>query len=196
MAFKEISPKLQLNFDEYVETWCSLLTEYYAQGLDSAITDDVLELDEQRLAGYGLELATVVLIIGMQIWGGRKGMPDEAKKKVHSAVVASYYEGLYGKDAPEFQKECVGFFNRKNDIFGELCRNLGGTDEKARQMELIGLARYLVAQVSDKSERQNQKAIELIGLLLINAGRACARLAKNTSQSVQVAGKPRFIVQK
>ena len=198
MAFKEINPKLQLNFNEYIETWNTVLSEYHGRGLSEKITEKLFGMDNDRLILYSLELGTVLLVIAMRHWNSSKRFNDDSKKKVADAVAESFYLGLPGDDIKELLDEYLQFYRTKYNIFYELCPNLGERNAKTKQiqMELVGLARYLVAQVSDRVETDNQQLIEEVGAVLIKAAAAFSMLAKNSSPNPQMIGKLKFIVQK
>jgi len=196
MAFKEISPKLQLNLKEYTETWISVLTEYHGRGLDEKITDDLFGKDNEGLVMYSLELSTVLLVIAIRNWSASKRFSDAIKKKVADIVVSDFYLRLPGNNSEELQNEYLRFYRTKYNVFDELCPGLGGRNAEKQQMELVGMARYLVAQVSDRAETDNQRVIEEVGAVLIKAAAAFSMLAQNSSPNPQMIGKPRFIVQK
>jgi hypothetical protein len=193
---RELSARLQLKFKEYVETWNGLLSECYARGLDKSITDD-LELNEDGLVRYSMELASVVLVIGMRLWMGCKIQAD-AKEKVRAAVVDAFYREIYGdSSSEEFLSGCRDFFNERYKTFTGLCPNLGGKDKEKQRVELVGMARYICAQVSAKPEEQNIRVFEKLGLVLINTMLLSSRLSGNSSLDIQFPlSKPKFIVQK
>lgn len=196
MALRELSARLQLKFKEYVETWSGLLSECYARGLDKSITDD-LDLDEDRLVKYSMELASVVLVIGMRLWMSCKIQAD-AKEKVRSAVTDAFYREIYSdSSSEEFLSGCRDFFNERYKTFAGLCPNLGGKDKEKQRVELVGMARYICAQVSAKPEEQNIGVFEKLGLVLINTMLLSSRLSGNSSLDIQFPlSKPKFIVQK
>ena len=196
MPPKGPSPQLMLSFEEYCETWCALLREYYSLALDEEITDQLLSLDEQGLAQYSLELSSIVLVAAVLTWRGRKALPEELKKTVMDTVAQAYFESIYDKNSAAFIEDCLAFYRQKLNIFNQICQGLGGSDASKRQKDLVGLARYLVAQVSKLPEARNSKAIERIGTLFVRCGAACLHLTKNSSQALQTLGKPKFVVQK
>jgi hypothetical protein len=196
MAFKELSPKLQLSFDEYIETWRSLVMEYYSRGLAPDITGKGLNLTDEGLIRYSMDLSVIVLIIAIRIWKSRVRVPENIRKKTADAIIRRFYEEL-NSDAPEkFKEECIKYFNSKYDIFSEICSNLSNKDMSKRQLELIGLARYLVAQVSDRPEKENAGPIERLSLVFVEAAATYLKLTENTAPENQVLSKPKFIVQK
>ena len=117
-------------------------------------------------------------------------------KKTSAAIIEKFYLVLHNDTTVEFKEEFIKFFNSKYDIFNEICSNLANKDAKKRQPELIGLARYLVAEVSDRQEKENAKAIERLSLLFIDTAATCLRLAENSAVENQMLGKVKFIVQK
>lgn len=196
MVFNEINPKLQLSLDEYVETWSSIILDYYWRGLASDITDKELRLSDEALLSYSMELAAIELIIAVRVLKNRIRLTEELGKKVSEAVVKKFYSDIQGADKSEYMEEFIKFFNSKYSVFNEICTNLTDKDAKKRQPELIGMARYLVAQVSDRPEKQNVKAIEKLSLLFIDTAASCLRLAKNSAVENPMLGRVKFIVQK
>lgn len=196
MVFNEINPKLQLSLDEYVETWSSIILDYYWRGLAPDITDKELRLSDEALLNYSMELAAIELIIAVRVLKNRIRLTEELGKKVTEAVVKRFYSDIQGADKSEYMEEFIKFFNSKYGVFNEICTNLTDKDAKKRQPELIGMARYLVAQVSDRPEKQNVKAIEKLSLLFIDTAANCLRLAKNSAVENPILGRVKFIVQK
>ncbi|MDR1507682.1 MAG: hypothetical protein LBI67_11330 [Treponema sp.] len=194
MALQELSAKLQLKFGEYIETWSGLLSECYSRGLDKSVTGD-LDMDEEALVKYSMELASVILVIGMRLWMGCK-VQAEVKEKVRLAVVDAFYREIYGSNG-EFLAGCADFFSEKYKTFAELCPHLNGKDREKQRMELVGMARYICAQVSAKPEERNVGVFERLGVVLDNTAIISARLSRNTSLDIQFPlAKPKFIVQK
>ncbi|MDR2143261.1 MAG: hypothetical protein LBP29_02710 [Treponema sp.] len=192
MALREPSAKLQLKFGEYVETWSGLLSECYSRGLDTSVTGD-LELDEDGLVRYSMELAAVVLVIGMRFWMGCKVQAD-VKEKVRVAVVDAFYREIYGEESLSEYRE---FFDGRYKTFAGLCPNLNGKNSEKQRVELVGMARYICAQVSAKPEEQNVGVFEKLGLVLTNTLLLASRLSRNSSLDIQFPlSKPKFIVQK
>jgi hypothetical protein len=196
MKFKEITPKLQLSFDEYVETWDSIAKEYYSRGLEADITDKELSLNDEEVMKYSMELGTVVLIIALRILNSKTRMSEDIRNKISNAVIEKFYSSLYGEASAELREEYMRFFRSQYDIFNKICLNLADKDAKKRQPELIGLARYIAAQISSRHEKENVKAIEQISLVFIDEAATCFRLAQNSAVDNQILGKIKFVVQK
>jgi hypothetical protein len=195
VALRELSAKLQLKFREYVETWSGLLSECYSRGLDGSITGD-LDLDEDGLVKYSMELASVTLVIGMRIWTGCK-IQAEVKEKVRAAVVDAFYREIYSGGSEEFLSGCKDFFNERYKTFTGLCPNLDGKNKEKQRVELVGMARYICAQVSTQPEERNVGVFEKLGLALTNTALLGSRLSRNSSLDIQFPlSKPKFIVQK
>jgi len=196
MKIKEISPKLQLNMDEYAETWCSVITSYYWKGLEPDITDKELHLSDEGILKYSMELAAVELVIAIRVLKNRIRLNDEIQKKLTDTIIGKLYTDLYSEAKLQFKEDFISFFNSKYDIFNEVCTNLADKDAKKRQPELIGLARYIVAQISDSPEKQNVKVIEKLSLIFMDTAATCLRLAQNSACENPILGKTKFIVQK
>jgi len=194
MAIKELSPRLQLSFDEYVETWCSLITEYYSRGMDESITDGILTLDEQELTRYSAELSAVILFLALNAWTSRRRIAQAIRTKVEQAVIEGFYCGLFKDD--ELTAEYGKFYQVKSAMFCRILSNDGAANFKMRQNDIIGFARYTAAQVSDKPETENLKLIEKLSIVLAGAAGVFSQLAGNSAPDAQFVGKTKFIVQK
>ena len=191
-----MNTKLQMKFNEYVDTWSGLLTECYSRGLDKTIINE-LQLSDEAFIKYSMELALVTLVVGIRIWMKSK-ISSDIKEMVREAVVDSFYREIFNnKDDAAFIANCKDFFNERYKAFFELCPNLGGKDKEKQRLELVGLARYVCSQVSDKTEEQNAAVFEKLGIVLINIMLFSERLTHNSSLDIQIPlGKPKFIVQK
>lgn len=196
MAFREIRPKLQLTFDEFVQTWRVLILEYYARALDPGLTDGELGLKEEGMLRYSLELSAILMSIALRAWNARKQVAEQVRRQVADAVVDSFYEKLFDAEYQENRAEYIAYFKSKYERFLQICPNLAGKDEKKRRAELIGLARYLAAQASDKPEEENAKAIEQLGVVFLSAAPVFLAMANNSAPDIGTIGKPKFIVQK
>ena len=196
MVFKELNPKLQLSFDEYVETWNTLVMEYYYRGLSDQITDKALHLSDQEMVRYSMDLAATVLIIAIRILKSKARISEGIRTRVSDDILHKFFHSLHKDASVEFNEECIKYFRIKYEIFNHICSNLEKEDAKKSHPELIGLARYLVAQVSSEPEHKNTKAIEKISLVLVELASVCLRLAGSSAAENQMLGKPKFIVQK
>ena len=191
-----MNTKLTLKFNEYAETWSTALKECYFKGLNKSIIDE-LELNDEAFVKYSMELAMLTLVIGIRIWMKSKISVD-VKEMVREAVVDSFYRDIFNnKDGDEFIASCKGFFKERYDSFFELCPNMDGKDKEKKHLEMVGMARYIFSQVSNKNETKNTALLEKLGIVFINVLSLSEILTKNTSLDIQFPlGKPRFIVQK
>ena len=191
-----MNTKLRMKFNEYVETWSSLLQDCYSRGLGESIID-LLKPDDDGFVKYSMELALVTLFVGLRIWMKSK-ISQDVKEMVRDAVADSFYREIFNsKNDAEFITGCRNFFNERYNTLSELCPNLGGKSEEKQRSELIGMARYICAQVSDKPEEQNTPVFEKLGLVLIDTVHLSQLLTLNSSLDIQFPiGKPKFIVQK
>ncbi len=197
MAFREIRPKLQLTFDEFIQTWRALILEYYSRALDPGLTDRELELKEEGVLRYSMELSAILLSIALRAWNARKQISEQIRRQVSDAVVDSFYEKLFDREYQENRAEYAAYFKSRYERFLQICPNIADKDERKRQAELIGLARYLVAQVSKKPEQENAQAIEQLGIVFFSAAPVFLAMASNSAPDVgTIMGKPKFIVQK
>lgn len=194
MTIKELSPKLQLSFDEYIETWRSLITEYYSRGMDRSITDKIPRLDEQGLTRYSAELTAVMLFLALNAWASRKRIAQAVRTRVEQAVIEDFYRKIYIED--DLTEEYKKFYDLKSALFSRLLSNADAANPKMKRSIIIGFARYLAAQVSDKPERDNLKLIESLSVILAEASGIFNQLAENSAPDAQIIGKTKFIVQK
>jgi hypothetical protein len=194
VKFKEISPKLQLNFNEYIDTWVKLVREYYQRGVSNDEIYTALELTEENAMRFSMELVTILLVIAMRTWNIKR-MKDEVKKTVEQAVVEKGYRAVFAED-DETLAACRDFFEARYRMFDQIAPN-SAKNEKQIRRNLIGFARYVVAQCSARGEEENAQIIERLSVLLIAAAGSFKRLTDNSTQDPNaVFGKPKFIVQK
>jgi len=156
-----------------------------------------LELNEEAFMKYSMELAMITLVIGMRMWMKSKISAD-IKDMVREAVADSFYREVFSaKNDNAFISTCKDFFNEHYHSFYELCPHIDGKNKEKQQRELIGMARYLCAQVSNKTEEQNTAVFEKLTLVFIHILTLSEILTRNSSLDIQFPiGKPKFIVQK
>ncbi|MEA5047307.1 MAG: hypothetical protein VB034_01735 [Eubacteriales bacterium] len=195
MKFKEISPKLLLNFEEYTDTWVKLVKEYYQRGVSN---DDIylaLQLHEEGAMRFSMELGSVLLVIAMRAWGTKRFQKDETRKLVEDTVVEKTYREIFAENE-ETLSACKDFYAARFQLFSQLAPN-NAKNEKQIRTNLIGFARYVVSQCSERAEEENAAIIEHLSVLLIAAAGSFKRLTDNsTIDPNTVFGKPKFIVQK
>lgn len=195
MAFREMNAKLQLKFNEFVETWAGLLKECYTRGLDQSIVDD-LALSDEDFVKYSMELALAVLVTGMRMWM-RSRIGADIKEKVRLAAVDSFYQDIFNRNDETFLKDCKTVFTERYKALAGLCPNLEGKNREKQRVELVGLARYICAQVSDRPEEEHTALFEKLGLVFIETALLSDKLTRNSSLDIQLPlGNPKFIVQK
>ena len=194
MKFKEISPKLLLNFNEFIDTWVKLVQEYYQRGVSNDEIFAALGLEEESAMRFSMEFVTVLLVVALRAWSIKR-MKDEVKKMVEQAVVEKSYRAVFAEDE-ETLSTCKEFFEARYRMFGQIAPN-SAKNEKQIRRNLIGFARYVVAQCSTRSEEENAQVIEHLSVLLTAAAGSFKRLTDNSTQDPNaVFGKPKFIVQK
>lgn len=195
MKFKEISPKLLLNFNEYADTWVKLVEEYYQRGVSNDQIYAALELNDESAMRFTMELVSVLLVIAMRAWGTKRFNKDETRKLVEDAVADKTYRQIFAEDE-ETLSACKEFYAARYQMFNQLAPN-NAKSEKVIRANLIGFARYVVSQCSERSEDENVAVIEHLSVLLIAAAGSFKRLTDNsTIDPNTVFGKPKFIVQK
>ena len=195
MPMKELRSKLQLSLPEYVDTWQGLTMEFYRRGMSDNQFFEELALTEEASARFSMEYATVLLVLAMRIWNGKRRMSDSVKSMVTAGVAEAYYREFSGEDQ-ELVRACMNFYEMKYRLFSDICKNLAGGDAEKRKVELVGFARYLTGQTSQREESANGEAIKRLSLILMDAAAAFLRLAENSAQdSGGILGKPKFIVQ-
>lgn len=195
MKFNEISPKLLLNFGDYADTWVKLVQEYYQRG---ASNDDIyaaLGLKEENALRFTMEFVSVLLVIGMRAWGTKRFNRDEIRTLVEDAVVEKSYRVIFAEDEATLSA-CKEFYAARYQMFNQLAPN-NAKNEKQIRTNLIGFARYVVSQCSERTEEENVAVIEHLSVLLIAAAGSFKRLTDNSTVDPNtVFGKPKFIVQK
>ncbi|HWP22249.1 MAG TPA: hypothetical protein VN417_05830 [Candidatus Cryosericum sp.] len=195
MKFKEISPKLLLNFNEYADTWVKLVQEYYQRSVSNNQIYAALELNDEGAMRFTMEFVSVLLIIAMRAWGTKRFNKDETRSLVEDAVVEKAYRVIFAEDE-ETLSACKEFYAARYQMLNQLAPN-NAKSEKAIRANLIGFARYVVSQCSDRAEEENAAVIEHMSVLLIAAAGSFKRLTDNsTIDPNTVFGKPKFIVQK
>lgn len=197
MAFKleGKQTELLLNFREYIDTWTSLITEYHHRGVGDDDIFGALQLDDEQALRFSMEWGTVVLTLAMRTWN-QKRLKEDIQKKVEQAVVEQVYATIFAGDDPETLAACKEFYKAHYDMLVQLAPGKSKKIDELRN-ELIGFARYAVAQCSSRPEEENAQAIEKLSLLLISAMVPFRNLTENTiHDTTSVLGKPRFIVRK
>jgi hypothetical protein len=194
MAFREINPKLLLNFKEYVETWVALIQEYHQRGVSDDGIFTALDLGREAAMRFSMELSSMLLVIAMRAWNAKR-IKEEMKSLVAQAVVEKTYRAVFAQDE-ETLSACKEFYQMRYGMFAELAPD-DVKSEKQIRAQLIGFARYVVAQCSERPEEENTQVIERLSVLLIAAAGSFKRLTNNSTPDLNtVFGKPRFIVQK
>ncbi len=192
MAIKEMQPRLQLTSEEFAETWCALIEEYYQRGLSPDIIESCLHLSGDGAVHYTTELSMILLFIAMENWNSRKRISQDIRAKSTDAVVECYFNRMFG----EAEQESYKVYDKRRMLFSQLCHHVADANPQKRQPELIGFARYLTAQVSERQEQQNVEAIQQLSILFIEAAATFFRFASNSFPDLQGFGKTKFIVQK
>lgn len=199
MAFAAQTKRMELllKFDEYVETWQTLITEYYQR----IISDDdiyvALQLDEENAMRFSMELGTVLLVMAMRDFKEKK-LKSAHKDAVERELVQKVYRSIFADDE-ETVAACEEFYKNRFAMLGQLAPTKSETTAEKRQKNLLGFARYVVAQCSEKTELGNARVIEKLGVHLTQASGSFIRLIQNTDPDVNglpTKNKPRFIVTK
>ena len=195
MKFGEISPKLLLNFGEYADTWVKLVQEYYQRAISNDEIYTPLELKEEGAMRFSMELGSVLLVIAMRAWRKKRIQREGVTALVEQTVVEKTYRAIFAED-DETLAACKEFYEARYRMFEQLAPNVA-RGEKQIRTNLIGFARYVVSQSSEKSEEENVAVIERLSVLLIAAAASFKRLTDNSTPDPNtVFGKPKFIVQK
>ena len=195
MKFGEISPKLLLNFGEYADTWVKLVQEYYQRAISNDEIYTPLELKEEGAMRFSMELGSVLLVIAMRAWRKKRIQREGVTALVEQTVVEKTYRAIFAED-DETLAACKEFYESRYRMFEQLAPNVA-KGEKQIRTNLIGFARYVVSQSSEKSEEENVAVIERLSVLLIAAAASFKRLTDNSTPDPNtVFGKPKFIVQK
>ncbi len=196
---KKMGVVLRINFKEYIETWGNLIHAFYQEGMSDEELFQGMELTPEGEVKFSLELATVLTLIAVLSFTSK---PKLCSTEKHVTVLLDrIVEDVYRRVLPDADEEtingCKGYFESKRAIFSQICKNIYSTNPSKRQPELVGFARYLVAQVSAKEEASNMEALKRMGVLLSSASDAYMTLLSNSTQdTIQIDGKPSFAVKK
>ena len=195
MKFGEISPKLLLTFNEFADTWVKLVQEYYQRAVSNDEIYTPLELKEEGAMRFSMELGSVLLVIAMRAWRKKRIQKDGVTELVEQAVIEKTYRAIFAED-DETLSACKEFYEARYRMFDQLAPNVAKGEKQIRS-NLIGFARYVISQSSDKTEEENVAVIERLSVLLIAAAASFKRLTDNSTLDPNtVFGKPKFIVQK
>lgn len=187
---------LQLSFKEYTEAWVSVIYEFYQQGVCSEELQQEMALTEDQASQFSLEYGTVLLTAAILCMDAKpKLVVDRAKTELINSIVRSFYSRMISDADAQTLDSCKKFFDTKMLIFGQICRNIYSTNPQKRQTDALGFARYILSQVSDRSEEKNTGALKELGILITSASDAFIRLVINSAQN-STGNKPSFSVQK
>lgn len=192
MALKEMQPRLQLSFEEFTDTWGTLIEEYCQRGIHLGAESNQPSLSDEELVHFNAELTAILLFIAVEIWNSRKRISSEIRQKSTESIAEKLYRRLYGQAAAEVRQ----VYEARRELFSQICHNVSNANPQKRQTELIGFARYLTAQVSDCPEQENLPFIQQLSILFMEAAATFFQLAENSYPDLQGFGKTKFIVQK
>ena len=190
---------IQLPFKEYAQTWADLIHTFYQEGRSDETLFQDLGLDQEGEVQFSLELATVLALIAVMSFRSKPKLCYDEKltQKLKDRIVYSTYKLVLPDADEESLKSCQGYFTARLGIFTQICKNIYSTNPKKRQPDLVGFARYLVAQVSPRQEETHAVALERVGILLSSASDAFILLLENSAQdAISLTGKPTFVVKK
>lgn len=174
---------LQLSFTEYVQTWAGLIYEFYQQTMCDESISKALEIDQDNQLRFSLELATVLVIIAVMSFDAKpKLVTGKTRVKLMEKLVDESYRKIVAGDDEELREVCKAFYQTKYRMFSGLCKNLSSDKEERRRSDLVGFARYLVAQVSSRQEEDNMVALKELGVMLCMASEAFMHLLHNSQQ--------------
>lgn len=195
MAITTRQPELLLSFDEFVDTWVQLISEFYQRGISDDGIYLALDLDEQGAMRFPMELCTVILVLAMRTWSAKR-LHEGSRERVLEAVVGNAYRHIFAEDE-ETLAACMEFYRARYAMFMEILPG-GSKNEKQLRQELIGFSRYTVSQCSARPEAENAGIIERLSILLITAAGSFERLMHGSTLDGNSAfvGKPKFIVRK
>ncbi|MEA4932619.1 MAG: hypothetical protein VB071_03400 [Lawsonibacter sp.] len=190
------SPELLLKCEEYVDTWDSLIQAFYRRIISDDAVYAALHLDENGNMRFSMELGTVLLVMAMRAWN-RKKLREDIRKKVEANITHVVCTGLFAADGETLQA-CLDLYAARYRLLGELSPLDAAKNADQRRAQIIGFARFTVAQCSDREEKQNAAVIEKLSVHLIAATETFLRLTDNTTlDGNSLLGKKfRFIVKK
>lgn len=196
---KKMGVVLRISFKEYVETWGNLIHTFYQEGMSDEELFRDLAMTQEGEVRFSLELATILSLIAVMSFASKPKLCTTEKHVdiLLDRIVEDVYQRILPDADAETLKGCKAYFDGKRTIFSQICKNIYSTNPTKRQPELVGFARYLVAQVSSKEEASNVVALQWLGILLSSASDAYMTLLGNTTQdTIQIDGKPSFSVKK
>lgn len=174
---------LQLSFTEYIQTWSGLINEFYQQTVCDESLSKALEIDHHNQLRFSLEVATVLVMIAvMSLDAKPKLVTGKTREKLVEKLVDESYGTMVAGENKELREMCKAFYQTKYQMFSGVCKNLSSDKEERRRSDLIGFARYVVAQVSGRREEDNTVALKELGVILCTASEAFMHLLNNSQQ--------------
>lgn len=172
-------PELLLKCGEYVDTWKGLIQTFYQRIISDDAVYTSLVLNEEQQTRFSMELGTVLLVTAMRAWN-RKKLREDIKKKVENDVVRAVFTDLFTADDETLQ-DCLTFYAMRYQLFQGLSPADTPKDPKQLHTQMIGFARFTVAQCSNRDEKENANVIEKLSVHLIGAAKTFSRLTDNTT---------------
>jgi len=183
MAKIKNSLALSLKLDEYVDTWCSVIEDFYRQ----IVSDDkvFLPLTETKEAEYKLsyEIRTVLLLLAMKMFKSTS-MNERAKLTVEDKVVDGVYRVIVPEDE-EVLEQSKEYYRNRYEMFEEVdVYSSNDSKKEAKQAvrdDMIGYARYVISNVTDKPEADLKDTITALSVHLMKAANTFAYFSNNTT---------------
>ena len=173
---------LQLDLDEYVETWIDIITTLH----DQIISDDEIYLPlSKKVEPYKIsfELKTILLVIAMQAFKGSV-ISVKVQENVENAIVDKFYVCIAGSDtealisSKEYYHSLMDFFKEN----GTYKKNMVSEEKvEALQNDTISQTRYFISKVTGEKEEKNKEIIEKAGIALLKARAVFSQLASNST---------------
>ena len=188
---------LQLSMDEYIDTISGLVMEYYGRAAEDKKLMQELHMNREEENRFTVEYLTVLLVIEALSWNAKPKLTSEKYRlQIQEAVARKVYGELVGTEHTSVE-ECIKFYQARLGMFGQMSKQIWQSEPEARQRDIVGFARYLLSQVSVRSEQEGIQALKYLGFHLSSATDSFYALITNTVQDSYLFNrKPSYIVQK
>ena len=202
-------PQLLLKFDEYVGTWIAMIRHFYEIGISDDVIFGVAGSDERAQNRLAMLLGTQICSLAMRVWSG--GMTSaKAKECVRAEVVAGSCQAMFGLEGDSL-KGAIEYYENTDMLFGEALERFGLGKSKSKkptvetvvvddalQRQMLAAARFVISKSTGGKERDFPRAMEQLGLLLLDAGVAFEKLTSHSiaDGNTMLFKEPRFIVTK
>ena len=183
---KELKPKIQFSYDEYVISWSDLLKGIYFKIIS------MMDFQTDKTQNFDLKLfcllpVTAKLMLTNESKVGKK-ICDSLEKDIVDYMVGDIFE------EPHIRSEWIEFYNKFSPIMYGVLIESGKTVNGEQQ--LIGISGILLDKIPMDNQNRAKQVQELSIMLSEAMNAIILKLAKNTGLSPKLMGKPNFMVLK